>query len=161
MSLPLASFSALHSASGHLGAAPQSNAHERKMPAVTSGFADAMDQASMGQGVRTKSERMVRDLAGFGRIEIVRVTETRIDADGKTATTVKELAVCPECGTINCSCMARITLQTRLDEENAKGPRDRQLPSLSSPTPVPVSLAQLMGQGGLNSNPSPLPRMLG
>lgn len=31
-----------------------------------------------------------------------------------------KVAVCPECGSANCACLARITLQQRYDEEHAK-----------------------------------------
>lgn len=125
MSLPTASTlgTAIHRWSGSSAttAAPSSAAAES--------FA-AMAETSQGGSVQTsKMSRGFRDLPGYGRIETVKVTETHVGPDGKEVNTVKELAVCPECGTINCACLARVTLQARIDEENAKGVRGEEKPS--------------------------------
>ena len=80
------------------------------------------------EGKETEAVRSSRHLPGYGRIETVKVTETTVGADGKETKSVKELAVCPECGTINCACLARVTLQQRIDEENAQGDRSQEKP---------------------------------
>ncbi len=80
------------------------------------------------EGKETEAVRSSRHLPGYGRIETVKVTETTIGSDGRETKTVKELAVCPECGTVNCACLARVTLQQRIDEENAQGDRSQEKP---------------------------------
>lgn len=122
-------------------------------------FAAEVDRAAgiPPDSATSKSVRGFRDLPGFGRIETVTITETKIGSDGKPVNHVKELAVCPECGTINCPCMARVTVQNALDEENAKGPRDAEKPQSASVVPQTfnqLSLNFTAGQSrGLERNP--------
>lgn len=56
-------------------------------------------------------------------IETRKVEVKTVDEHGNVTTEIKEMAVCPECGETNCPCIARITVQSKLDEENAKGVR--------------------------------------
>ena len=105
---------------------PRSAAGRTDLSAAESFAAHAEKLRS--EGKETESVRGFRDLPGYGRIETVKVTETTTGPDGQKTQTVKELAVCPECGTINCACLARVTLQQRLDEENAKGVRGQEKP---------------------------------
>ncbi len=114
-SSPYVSFEAPRKAADKvtLGAAESFAAHAEKL---------------RSEGKETETVRGFRDLPGYGRIETVKITETVTGPDGKQTQTVKELAVCPECGTVNCACLARVTLQQRLDEENAKGVRGQEKP---------------------------------
>lgn len=125
MSLPSASSlgTAVHrwSAGSTATATPSSAAAES--------FA-AMAETSQGGSVQTsKMSRGYREIPGYGRVETVKVTETHVGPDGKPVNTVKELVVCPECGTLNCACLARVTLQARVDEENASGVKGQEKPS--------------------------------
>ncbi len=80
--------------------------------------------------------------------------ETRVGPEVK-AEKAPEVAICPECGSANCACLARVTLQTRLDEENAKGSRDSQEVPQIQPMPVlPQSFNQMslaIGRNGASS----------
>jgi hypothetical protein len=119
----------------------------------------ANGQATEGQtAMQTSSVRAFRDLPGYGRIETLTVTETTTGPDGKPMTTVKELAVCPECGTANCSCLSRVTMQSRLDEENAKGPRDKEKPQPYSV--LPQTFNQMSATFHASQGNSP-PRLFG
>lgn len=51
-----------------------------------------------------------------------------VDEHGNVREVMKEVAICPECGEENCPCIARITVQQRIDEENAKGVRNAKKP---------------------------------
>lgn len=121
-------------------------------------FSSLLDRASGNSPVKTTYQHGYRELPGYGRIETVKVTEVTVGADGKPSTSVKELAVCPECGTISCSCLARVTLQTRLDEENAKGPKDKEVPQPFAM--LPQAFHQLNPLGAAASANAPR-RMLG
>ncbi len=92
------------------------------------GFASVAAGLREGDSSPIKGERGYRHLPGYGRVETVKVKESHIGHDGKSVDTVKELAVCPECGTANCACLSRVTLQSRLDEENASGVRGEEKP---------------------------------
>lgn len=119
----------------------------------------AMAETSQGGSVQTsKMSRGFRDIPGYGRIETVKVTETHKGPDGKEVTTVKELAVCPECGTINCACLARVTLQARIDEENASGVRGQEKPSPMAI--LPQTFNQMSANFSANQTSSPR-RMFG
>lgn len=48
--------------------------------------------------------------------------------DGTEVECEKEMVVCPECGSVSCACLAQVTLQKRLDEENAQGVRGAEKP---------------------------------
>lgn len=52
-----------------------------------------------------------------------------VDSHGHVKEEMKEVAICPECGEVNCPCIARVTVQNRLDEENAKGVRNAEKPN--------------------------------
>lgn len=58
--------------------------------------------------------------------KMVKVTERL--ADGREIEVEKEMVVCPECGSVNCACLAQVTLQKRLEEENAMGVRNEPKP---------------------------------
>lgn len=62
-----------------------------------------------------------------------------VDENGHVQEVMKEVAICPECGEENCPCIARITVQARLDEENAKGIRNAEKPN----APFPQSFNQI------------------
>lgn len=67
---------------------------------------------------------------------------------GQQTEQIKEMAVCPECGSISCACLARVTLQKRLDEDNAKGVRNAD-----QPDPMAIlsqSFNQMSHQSGLS-----------
>lgn len=101
--------------------------------------------------VSPRMERGYRDLPGYGRIATVKVTHTQKGPDGKEVHKVEELAVCPECGTVNCACLARVTLQSRLDEENASGVRHAEKPQPFAVMPQSfhqMSLGLASAQGG-------------
>jgi hypothetical protein len=121
-------------------------------------FATHLEQAGSGP-VSVRSERAFRDLPGYGRVEVLRVTETHVGPDGKTVNTVKELAVCPECGTANCACLSRVTLQARIDEENANGVRNQEKPAPYSL--VPQSFNQLSANFNARLPGNAPPRMFG
>lgn len=152
----------LPSATAHLGAAlhrwsPSSSA-AAATPKAADGFAAIAGQVGLAEGKITKSERGFRDLPGYGRVETVKLTKTYTDAGGKTIHKVEELAVCPECGTVNCACLARVTLQSRIEEENASGDRAQEKPQPFAVVPqtfnqLAVSFAGLQGQSA--------PRMFG
>lgn len=113
----------------------------------------------MGEPVAVKTERGHRDLPGYGRVETLKVTERHVGHDGKSVDTVKELAVCPECGTANCACLSRVTVQARLDEENASGVRGQEKPQPYSV--VPQSFNQMSANfSAMTAGNSP-PRMFG
>lgn len=57
---------------------------------------------------------------------MVKVTERL--PDGREIEVEKEMVVCPECGSVSCACLAQVTLQKRLDEENAMGVRNEPKP---------------------------------
>lgn len=120
MNLPLSS-------SPHVSFEAPRRVSERTSLGAAESFAAHADKLR-SEGKETETVRSFRDLPGYGRIETVKVTETTIGPDGRPTQTVKELAVCPECGTVNCACLARVTLQQRLDEENAKGVRGQEKP---------------------------------
>lgn len=61
-------------------------------------------------------------------IETVWVKTKEVQEDGSVREVMKEMAICPECGELNCPCIARITVQKRIDEENAKGVRNAKKP---------------------------------
>ena len=97
-------------------------------PAAAENFAAVADGVGLAEPKVSYGERGYRHLPGYGRVETVKVTETKVGADGNTVHTVKEMAVCPECGTLNCACLARVTLQSRIEEENASGDRAQEKP---------------------------------
>jgi hypothetical protein len=100
-----------------------------------------------------------RDLPGYGRIETLKVTETHTGPDGKPVHTVKELAVCPECGTANCACLSRVTLQSRLDEENASGVRGQEKPQPFAM--LPQSFNQMSANFSAQMQGNSPPRLFG
>ena len=111
-----------------------------------------------GEPTQTSAVRGHRDVPGYGRVETLTVTETTVGPDGKPVHTVKELAVCPECGTANCACLARVTAQSKVDEENAKGPRDKEQPKPYAV--LPQSFNQMSANFQAQQGNSP-PRMFG
>jgi hypothetical protein len=135
-------------------------------PTVAASAGDAQGYAAVAQqaggesgAVTTHSVRGFRDLPGYGRIETLKVTETHIGADGKPVHTVKELAVCPECGTANCACLSRVTVQSRLDEENASGVRGQDKPDPFAMLPQPFN--QLSANFTASAQGGSPPRMFG
>ena len=74
-------------------------------------------------------------------IQTKKVKVKTVDEHGNIKEEIKEMAVCPECGETNCPCIARVTVQSRLDEENAKGVRNAEKPNPMSV--IPQSFAQL------------------
>ncbi len=68
-------------------------------------------------------------------IKTRKVKVKTVDHEGNIKEEIKEMAVCPECGETNCPCIARITVQARLDEENAKGVRNSKKPEPLSIVP--------------------------
>lgn len=92
-------------------------------------------------------------------METLKVTERHTGPDGKPVDTVKELAVCPECGTANCACLARVTLQARIDEENASGVRGQEKPQPFAV--VPQSFNQMSANFSAQMAGSSPPRMFG
>lgn len=75
------------------------------------------------------------------------------DAHGNVKEVMKEMAVCPECGETNCPCIARITVQAKLDEENAKGVRNAEKPSEISIIPRTFNqISMNLGQNATNTS---------
>lgn len=76
------------------------------------------------------------------KIETRMVKTKTVDEHGNVKEVMKEMAVCPECGETNCPCIARVTVQTKLDEANASGVRyaDQERPKASM---VPQTFNQL------------------
>lgn len=68
-------------------------------------------------------------------IETRWVKKEVVDENGQVREVMKEVAICPECGEENCPCIARITVQQRIDEENAKGVRNAEKPNPVSVVP--------------------------
>lgn len=78
-----------------------------------------------------------------------------VDEHGNIKEEIKEMAVCPECGETNCPCIARVTVQARIDEENAKGVRGEKKPEPMAIVPQTFNqLALEHSRQSANSRPS-------
>lgn len=120
----------------------------------------ALAEGLRGEGSETiTGQRGHRHLPGYGRVETVKVKESHIGHDGKSVDTVKELAVCPECGTANCACLSRVTLQSRLDEENASGVRGEEKPQPFAMLPQSFNQISISFSSGAQAGSGP--RMFG
>jgi hypothetical protein len=86
-------------------------------------------------------------------IKTKKVLVKTVDEHGNVSEKIEERAICPECGETNCPCIARITCQARLDEENAKGVRNAEKPSPMSI--VPQSFNQMSLNVGQKASASP------
>lgn len=77
-----------------------------------------------------KLDEKTRDYStiDLDEIETKWVKTEVVDEHGNVREVMREVAICPECGEENCPCIARITVQQRLDEENAKGTRNAKKP---------------------------------
>lgn len=85
-------------------------------------------------------------------IKTEKVLIKSVDHQGNVTEEIKEVAVCPECGSTNCPCLARVTLQSRLDEENAKGVRNAEKPNPMSVVPQSFNQMSLnIGRNGPTS----------
>ena len=90
--------------------------------------------ASNEQGFSTMVDKLNSEKAYYSKIPLDQI-ETKmvkvktVDAHGQVKEEMREMAICPECGETNCPCIARITVQQRIDEENAKGVRNAEKPN--------------------------------
>ena len=78
---------------------------------------------------KLNSESNIYSKIPLDQIETKMVKVKTVDAHGQVKEEMKEMAVCPECWETNCPCIARVTVQNRLDEENAKGVRNAKKPN--------------------------------
>ena len=79
------------------------------------------------------------------QIETKMVKVKTVDEHGNVKEIQKEMAVCPECGETNCPCIARVTVQSRLDEANASGVRYAE-----QDRPKPSAIPQTFNQLSMN-----------
>ena len=102
------------------------------------GNASAAKQAVKQQAESLDFEKFSRELdqktKDYSKVDLDEI-ETRwvktevVDENGQLREVMQEVAICPECGEENCPCIARITVQQRIDEENAKGVRNAKKPT--------------------------------
>ena len=102
------------------------------------GNASAAKQAVKQQAESLDFEKFSRELdqktKDYSKVDLDEI-ETRwvktevVDENGQLREVMREVAICPECGEENCPCIARITVQQRIDEENAKGVRNAKKPN--------------------------------
>jgi hypothetical protein len=98
-----------------------------------------------------EAEREKYSKIPLDQIETRMETVKTVDEHGNVKEIQKEMAVCPECGETNCPCIARITVQARLDEANASGVRyaDQERPKASV---IPQTFNQLSMNMEMNSS---------
>lgn len=92
------------------------------------------------EGFSKYAEALSGDFNPYAHIPLSEIKTKMVEVetvnhDGTVTKEIKEMAVCPECGETNCACLAQVTLQARLDEENAKGVRNAEKPNPMSIIP--------------------------
>jgi len=111
-------------------------------PRFPAGTPERYQQSSRGDGFNFNSylNNLTSEADKYKNIPLdqikTKMVKTEVvDQHGNVKEVIKEMAVCPECGETNCPCIARITVQARLDEENAKGVRYAEKPNPQSILP--------------------------
>jgi acetyl-CoA carboxylase beta subunit len=94
---------------------------------------EAVKQQAESLDFEEFSRKLDQKTKDYSKVDLDEI-ETRwvksevVDENGHVREVMREVAICPECGEENCPCIARITVQQRIDEENAKGIRNAKKP---------------------------------